>query len=69
MSAATTRPFAGVTPSTGRRVFDPFPFYSCAGFDEFGAPIDIEWHAKYDNAIRRAQRLAVAAYRRRSVTA
>ncbi len=69
MSAASSRPFAGVTPSPGRRVFDPFPFYSCAGFDEFGAPIDIKWHAKYDNAIRRAHRLAVAAHVRKAVSA
>jgi len=69
MSAATPRPFAGVTPSAGRRVFDPYRFYSCAGFDEFGAPIDVEWHAKFDSAVRRAHRLAVLAHQRRSVNA
>ncbi len=69
MSAASSKPRAGKTPSIYRQTTDPMPWYSCAGFDEFGAPIDIEWHAKYDNAIRRAQRLAVAAHRRRSVTA
>ena len=59
------KPHAGKTPSVARQSFDPFPWYSCAGFDEFGAPVDVRWHASWDSALRRANRLAVLVERRR----
>ena len=58
MSAALSKPYAGKTPSIYRQTTDPMPWYSCAGFDEFGAPIEIAWHASWDTALRRANRLA-----------
>lgn len=52
------KPYAGKVPSVARQTFDPFPWYSCEGFDEFGAPVNVMWHAKHDHAVRRATRLA-----------
>ena len=58
MSAALSKPYAGKVPSVFRQTADPLPWYSCAGFDDFGGPIEITWHASWDAALRRANRLA-----------
>lgn len=54
----SARPCAAKTPSIYGRTVDPEPWYSCAGFDEHGTPLDVEWHATHDAALRRANRIA-----------